>query len=277
MLSHVTWLVYTIHPILCGTLTATKSALTYRVDRDVTFEFPVYVFVLVPDTGNTLVLVDTGVVATDTDYMRDRGRQVGPPGGGSEPLVSGLADLGYEPADVDIVVLTHLHHDHTANVKLFPAAEFVVQQRELDAASDPLPILASAYRAGALAELDERQVTAVNGDVDLRPGCELLFTPGHTEGHQSVVVETTEGDYGLVGDLAYNQHNLHPDREWVRDASGEKRRVTVRDVDYVPPGTHVDVAACYESVARLRDRIGSVDRLVSSHDTEAVAALRSAL
>lgn len=265
---------YSIRPIKCGALTAPKSALTYRVDRDIDVEFPVYAFLLVPDESDEpVVLVDTGLLAEDTAYMSGRGRSVGPPGGGSEPLLAGLAASGYAPADVDTVVLTHLHHDHTANVDLFEDAEFVVQRSELDAARDPLPIVAAAYREGVLDELEDRTVTVVDGDAELRDGIDLVHTPGHTEGMQSVVVETAEGPRALVGDLAYNQHNLDPERESIVDASGRERAVTSKEMSYIPPGTHVDVAACYESIAALRERVGPAGRLVSSHDAEAVEEL----
>ena len=270
---------YAIHPILCGTLSSTKSALTYRVDRGMDFEFPIYAFLVVPvdPDDETVVLVDTGLVSTDSAYMRGRGRDVGAPGGGAQPLVDGLAEYGYVPKDVDIVVLTHLHHDHTANIDRFDDAEFVVQRRELDAARDPIPILASAYRDGALAELDAQTIRIVDGDTELRDGIDLLLTPGHTEGMQSVVVETAAGPCALIGDLAYGQHNLQPGLETIRDASGRAQRVTPMEMDYIPPGTHVDVAACYESIARLRERVGPAGLLVSSHDPTAVADLEAAL
>jgi len=56
----------------------------------------------------------------------------------------------------------------------------------------------------------------------------------------------------------------------VREVHGESIEVTSVDYDppYVPPGLHVDVAACYESVARLRERVGSDDVLLGTHDPE---------
>jgi glyoxylase-like metal-dependent hydrolase (beta-lactamase superfamily II) len=100
----------------------------------------------------------------------------------------------------------------------------------------------------------------------LRDGIELVPTPGHTEGSQSVVVETTGGTHALVGDLAYTQHNLRPGLSSIVDATGEMLTVTSVGWNYVPPGTVVDVAACYESIRRLRDRVGRGGMILPGHD-----------
>lgn len=125
-----------------------KSSLTYRLDDDVTFAFPMLAFLLTPvDPDDSVVLVDTGM-SDGSDYMRHRGRTVGPPGSGPDPLVAALNEKDISPTDIDVVVLTHLHHDHAANINLFDDAEFFVQRLEIDAACDPLPALANTYVDG---------------------------------------------------------------------------------------------------------------------------------
>lgn len=266
---------YTVVPIRCGALSANKAFLTYRIDGDVEYEFAVFAFLLRPeDPADPVALVDTGVKPTDSEYMRGRdNRQVGPPGGGSEPLVEGLAREGLEPGDVDAVVLTHLHHDHAANLELFPDAEFVLQRAELEAIRDPLPIAAGSYIPGTLEFLEGAELHVVDGDVDLAGGIELLFTPGHTEGSQTVVVPTPGGEIALIADLAYSRHNLQPGIDSIVDAAGEPVPVTPQDMDYIPPGIHVDVRACYESIARVQERLGDGGTIVPSHDPS-VADLR---
>ncbi|WP_164974693.1 N-acyl homoserine lactonase family protein [Halegenticoccus tardaugens] len=264
---------YSIHPICCGALTAPKSSLTYRIDRGRTFTFPVFSFLVLPADPDTdsVVLVDTGLKGTDSEYMRRRGRTVGAPGGGPEPLCAGLDHHGVTPDDIDMVVLTHLHHDHAANIDLFSNAEFVVQRKEVVAARNPLPIVANAYIEGTVERLHEYELLLIDGDAQLRKGIELLFTPGHTEGMQSVVVETMDGPYALIADLAYNQHNLAPSTSSIPDADGRMQAVTSMDIDYIPPGTHISILDCYESIAKVRARVDNVsDRLLSSHDAEVV-------
>lgn len=261
---------YTIHPIQCATLTSYKDSLTYKLDREVKVEFPVLSFLVTADDpdDDTVILVDTGVKEADDDYIVGRDKQVGPPGGGPDPLVDGLAEQGLAPADVDHVIITHLHHDHTSNNELFTEAEFLVQRGELEAFHDPIPLFANTCPEDNVAALEEMDVTVTDGDYRLREGIELLLTPGHTEAMQSVVVQTAACPHALIADLAYSKHNLDPSLTSITDAAGQTLETTPVDYDYCPPGTLVDVAACYDSIARLRDRVGPDGVLLPGHDAE---------
>jgi glyoxylase-like metal-dependent hydrolase (beta-lactamase superfamily II) len=255
---------YTVHPIRCGTLDLPKTVLTYLIDEGVTVPSPVTVFLLRPeDPEDPVVVVDAGA---------ERGAVAGRnlPDGGPEPIREGLAERGVSPSDVDYLVLTHLHHDHAANVDLFDNGELLLQRSELAAARDHLPHMDRAYLEDHVTALDDADLTLIDGGYRLHPGVELLHTPGHTEGMQSVVVETAAGPHALVCDLIYCRQNLQPDATTIRDVHGEVVEVTPVDYDpqYVPPGLHVDVAECYESIARLRERVGSDGVLLGAHDPE---------
>lgn len=259
---------YTITPIKTGTLQSPKDALTYRTDRDITVTFPVYTFLITPTdpTDDTRILVDTGLMPADADYLADRNRTVGPPGGGPEPLVDALAASGHTPDDIDHVILTHLHHDHASNIDLFPHAEFLVQTSELDAATDPYPVMARSYPQANLDDLTTTNHTVLKGDFRLRKGIDIILTPGHTRGMQSIIVETTSGPHALVGDLAYIEHNLDPSITAFTDADNISHTITPREGDYLPPGTHISVTDCYESYHRIMDVIGSDGTIIPSHD-----------
>lgn len=260
---------YRIHPIRCGTLTAPKDATTYLTDRDVELTFPVYAFLLEPTADDApTVLVDAGVKPPDSAYMRRNERAVGPPGGGPGPLLDGLVEHGVAPGAVDYLVLTHLHHDHVANVTRFPGSEVLLQRAELEAARDPLPVLSGVIAEGDVEAVESTDSTLLDGGYRLHGDIELLPTPGHSEGMQSVVVRTGSGPCALVGDLAYTQHNLDPGLSSITDAAGERVETTPVDADYVPPGFHVDVRECYTSVRRLRERVGRSGTLLGSHDAE---------
>lgn len=261
---------YRIHPIRTGTLTSPKDALTYKFDREIDVVFPSLSFLLEPtDADRPTCLVDTGVRPREDPYIQRRGKIVGPPYGGPEPLLDGLADRGVEPQDVDIVLLSHLHHDHVGNVAAFPDAEFVCQRDEWETAMDPLALFEDSYPDPDLDWLDDHGVTLVDGETSIADGIDLVPTPGHTEGSQSVVVETTAGPHALIADLAYTQHNLDPSREYIVDAAGRHLPVTPdADLPYIPPGTHVDVAAAYDSIERVRDRVGADGEIIPGHDAE---------
>jgi glyoxylase-like metal-dependent hydrolase (beta-lactamase superfamily II) len=144
-------------------------------------------------TDHRLLLVDTGV---------------GPAGSAAASwaplgrLPEALAEAGVTPADVDVVVHTHLHSDHVgwsvvAGVPVFPDARYVVQQAELDALTGAgSPLLDSLV--APLQDAD--RLDAVTGAATLAPGVVTLPTPGHTAGHQSVVVDTGGRRTVVTGD-----------------------------------------------------------------------------
>jgi glyoxylase-like metal-dependent hydrolase (beta-lactamase superfamily II) len=253
---------YTVHPIHCGTLELPKTILTYNLDEGVTVDSPVVVFLLLPeDPDDPIVVVDGGAEGGEV-----AGRTI--PDGGPGPIREGLAEHGVQPADVDYLVLTHLHHDHAANVDLFPESEVLLQRAELEAARDPLPYMRRAYLDAHVEALEDADLTLVDGGYRLCSGVELRHTPGHTRGMQSAVVETTAGTHALVCDLVYCRQNLNPGVTELSDVHGDPVAVTPVDYDpaYVPPGLHVNVADCYESVARMQERVGPDGVLVGAHD-----------
>jgi glyoxylase-like metal-dependent hydrolase (beta-lactamase superfamily II) len=116
-------------------------------------------------------------------------------------LPESLAAAGIAPADVDTVVLTHLHTDHIGwsigedGAPFFPNARYVVQRADLEWA---LPATREWLNLG-------EQLSPVEGDVDLRPGVRLLHTPGHTPGHQCVLVDD---QFLVTGDLMVHMVQL---------------------------------------------------------------------
>jgi N-acyl homoserine lactone hydrolase len=101
------------------------------------------------------------------------------------------------PRDVACVINTHLHFDHCGGNRLFPGVPIHVQARELaDARS------LDDYTIREWVDFDGARYVEHEGEVELLPGIRLLPTPGHTDGHQVVVVETGEGTNVLGGDVA---------------------------------------------------------------------------
>lgn len=136
------------------------------------------------------ILVDTGIGGTDS------------PAASWAPvpglLGSELAAVGVTPDEIDVVVLTHLHSDHasgatTGGAPAFPSARYVVQRADVDWAT-------GAMVDQVLRPLREH-LHIIDGDAEVLPGIQAIHTPGHTPGHQVVVLD----NLALTGDLI-----LHP-------------------------------------------------------------------
>src|SRR5688572_15360082 len=104
-----------------------------------------------------------------------------------------LAEAGIDVADVAAVVNCHLHIDHAGQNALFPNVPIYAQPEEWATAhATDYTILEWVDFPGARYEL-------MAGDYDLYPGIRVIATPGHTRGHQSLVVDTAEGRNILCG------------------------------------------------------------------------------
>jgi len=110
-------------------------------------------------------------------------------------LLKALKGRGLEPRDIPIVFLSHLHHDHTYNVHLFPHARFLVSRREWDYAGAPHPDdLFMPW--GIREQLGKSTVEFVEGEGQLDPGVTFFPAPGHTPVCYGLELSTAES--GLV-------------------------------------------------------------------------------
>jgi len=115
-------------------------------------------------------------------------------------LVSQLEALGVKPSDIRFVAVSHTHGDHIGNVELFPQAMLLVQKAEY---AWPGPNNVPRFKP-------EHPVTTFEGDKDVfgDGSVTLLSTPGHTPGHQSLLVKLPKtGALVLSGDAVHFQAN----------------------------------------------------------------------
>lgn len=155
------------------------------LDRQARFPVPAYVI----ETDEERILVDTGLhpaAAEDAARHYDGAENLAMFRLEQERSVAEQVDL----ASVTKVVMTHLHFDHAGALALLPPSVPVfVQRREWEAGRDEAAIAKNFYLPADYAGIEDR-VTLVDGDHDLLGdgSVELLLTPGHTPGHQSVRV-----------------------------------------------------------------------------------------
>jgi N-acyl homoserine lactone hydrolase len=118
-------------------------------------------------------------------------------------LESQLSEVGYAPADISYIALSHYHYDHTANANAFAGATWLVRQIERDAMFVPNP--AGAAQPSTYSALrNSKTVLLGTDDYDVfKDGTVVIkFAPGHTPGHQVLYVKLQKtGGVLLSGDL----------------------------------------------------------------------------
>lgn len=155
------------------------------------------------NTGNQLVLVDTGAAGL-----------FGPTLG---KLIGNLKAAGYQPEQVDAVIITHMHPDHVGGLvageqRAFPNATVHADQHDADfwlsqAQMEKAPADAKGFFQGAMASLNPYvnagKFKPFNGNTELVPGIRAQASPGHTPGHSTYVVESKGQKLVLWGDLMH--------------------------------------------------------------------------
>lgn len=147
-----------------------EPALAYLVERD-----------------GELVLFDTGIGTadpeTDAHYRPHR-----------RPLSVALRAAGVTEADVSVVVNCHLHFDHIGGNPSFAGTPILVQTAELALARG-----GPDHTPPHLLDFTGARYEALCGETEIRPGLWVVPTPGHTAGHQSLVVREPDGTVILAG------------------------------------------------------------------------------
>jgi N-acyl homoserine lactone hydrolase len=128
------------------------------------------------------VLVDTGMIDSTPELDAEWGIRF---------------DASLIPRDVVCVINTHLHFDHCGGNRLFAGTPTHVQRVEREAAR------ADGYTIAEWVEFDGATYVEHDGEAEILPGVRVLPTPGHTPGHQSVLVDTDDGLVVLAGDVGY--------------------------------------------------------------------------
>jgi N-acyl homoserine lactone hydrolase len=195
-------------------------------------EWPVHGFVVTHPKG--AVLVDTGV-GGPAEVLSDW-RVV------NRTVADALSDIDMAPGDIDLVINTHLHFDHCGQNAVFTHAACWVQRDELARSKREEPELYDWF------DFMNARFELLDGDAEVLPGLSIVTTPGHTCGHQSVVVSTAGGTEVLIGDAAYTSALYASTRD-----------------EELPPGQAADLTSWHDSMRRIHSM--EPDLVHFCHDT----------
>jgi glyoxylase-like metal-dependent hydrolase (beta-lactamase superfamily II) len=164
--------------------------------------------ILIRGAGTT-VLVDTGLGPEPRDFMPDAGAR----------LLAELARVGSSPAEVDLVVHTHLHVDHVGWDGSFPNARYVVPTEDWSFFMTEESLRQRPHLGDRVEPLDDAGlVVLVDGELEVASGIRLVPTPGHTPGHASVFLESEGSELVVLGDVVVHELQLaDPDLAYVSD------------------------------------------------------------
>jgi glyoxylase-like metal-dependent hydrolase (beta-lactamase superfamily II) len=231
----------TVEPIVAGSVTWPSTMMERPGGRFETLKLlralltgkpaatvPVPAFLIRhPSAG--AILVDTGLhpsIATDGSENFGRlGTRFGHPGlAAGEDVPAQLRKRGLDPGEIPIVVMTHLHIDHTSAISEFPNSTFVLSGTEWEAAATGSQPLLNGYRRAHFDyAFDYRTIDFDRSGIDSYAtfgrtfdlfgdgSIRLAYTPGHSAGHMSVIAHLTERDFVIGGDATYTQAQLDGD------------------------------------------------------------------
>lgn len=152
--------------------------------------------------GEELILFDAGLDAALRGHpVREEGQTLRL----AHTLAEQFAAIRADPAKVTTLIVSHYHGDHHGQADLFPNARLVMGEGDVAA-------LRGESDKGKLAPWlnGERRIEEISADSDLAGDGRLvvLFTPGHTPGHLSLLVKLAGGAFVLTGDLVHSRDQL---------------------------------------------------------------------
>ncbi len=172
-------------------------------------------FSLVIRSQGKIILVDTGL----GNKLDSKGQEYWKLDRSTGDLIENLERVGIAAPDVDIVINTHLHSDHCGwNTRIengeliptFPNATYIFQRMEWADASQPnIRTKATYFKSNFETLIADGRVRMLHGDQEITQDVRCVVTPGHTRGHQSVIL-STDGWAGIfLADLAGHSFHFH--------------------------------------------------------------------
>ncbi|MFC1967405.1 N-acyl homoserine lactonase family protein [Chloroflexota bacterium] len=218
-----------IFALNCGSLFADKgNAFTYGVDIGKRVEIPMLAFLVKSDKEN--LLFDAGIDQDDHEFIDPLGKDIIL--NKEDLLFNRLKDVGVSPEEINYVFISHLHFDHSGLLRYFKKARIFIQRQEYGYAINPPPFNMFVYRRHYY-DSPALNWEMLDGDENLMPGITAISTPGHSPGHQSLMVNLAGGGTKiLTGDCAYFSENIEKE---------------------IIPGVFVDPSQALHSLKKLKN------------------------
>ena len=147
------------------------------------------------DTGKEVILIDTGM-PIETPDMEPKAEQMIYTGEKVNNFVDALKEVGYEPKDIDKVIVTHTHPDHTGELRLFNDAKIYISEIEANSMNlNGENIVKVKFESGEYKNFKQSEKISEN----------LFMIPayGHTKGNCIAVFELDGINYMFHGDVTY--------------------------------------------------------------------------
>jgi len=161
---------------------------------------------LLVQTSDKNIVIDTGVGEKLKERFKEIYRIERDYG-----LIESLAKIGLKPENIDFVINTHLHFDHCGGntikkdgklIPTFPNAKYIIQKQEWFDATNPNEKTKASYLKENFIPIKESgQLMLVHDKYEVLPGIKVFITNGHTQGHQSVLIESGDKKAIYLGDL----------------------------------------------------------------------------
>lgn len=203
----------TIALLRLGSCYVDQSQLAVGLPEGLWMWAPVHAFLI--RAADSVFLFDTGMPERLIDrpwsLFDPEGRHAGqgdaimPVVRPQDAITARLREAGFAPSGLDGAITSHWHFDHAGGMDALAGCPILAQRAEIEAAG------AAPERRGWWLR-GEYELRALDGDTELVSGVRLLSTPGHTPGHQSLLVETAAGPYLFTSDAVYTRANWETDK-----------------------------------------------------------------